>query len=385
MEDDYSRLFRLFMRLKKLLRPPVSSWFGYTYDIISAEDEPYLILANHNTDLDPVFLGLAVERHCYFVATENILRKESVARFMKRVFDPIIHYKGKTGTVSVKNILKTLRSGRSVAMFAEGNRSFNGLTCPIAPATIKLARKCGTNVVTYRFEGGYLTQPRWSSSFRRGKITGKLIHVYTPAELKAMSDSEAYEKLCADLFEDCYATQERDHVRYRGRALAEHLETALFMCPECGSFSSLHSKGNALSCSECGAVWVFDEEGYLNRGDEKHTVTEYDSRQLEGLKKAMDDPDPAKVLFTDETELWEIGEDHRAASKTKGKLTAFTGGFMFNDIFMTPSGIEGAALFSSNTIDLTISGRQYEIHGRKDFCALKYKYLYDLMTNGQKE
>ena len=385
MEDDYPRLVKLFSRLQKLLRAPVSSWFGYTYDIINAEDEPYLILANHNTDLDPVFLGLAVERHCYFVATENILRKESVARFMKWVFDPIIHYKGKTGTISVKNILKTLRSGASVAMFAEGNRSFNGLTCPIAPATVKLARKCGTNVVTYRFEGGYLTQPRWSSSFRRGRITGKLIHVYTPAELKAMSDEAAYERICSDLFEDCYATQERDHVHYRGHALAEHLETALFMCPECGSFSTLHSKGDTLSCSECGYKAVYDREGYLNTCGVKHTVTEYDRSQLEGLRKAADDPDPAKVLFTDETVLWEIGEDHRVRSKTPGKLTAFSGGFMFNDIYMKPSDLEGVALFSSNTIDLTIGGKQYEIHGAKDFCALKYSYLYELLTDRNKE
>ncbi|MBO4359515.1 MAG: hypothetical protein J5822_01425, partial [Eubacteriaceae bacterium] len=67
-----------------------------------------------------------------------------------------------------------------------------------------------------------------------------------------------------------------------------------------------------------------------------------------------------------------------------GKLTAFTGGFMFNGIFMKPSDIEGVALFSSNTIDLTIDSKQYEIHGRKDFCALKYSLLYDMMTTTDK-
>ena len=241
MNDDYAGYVKKFERLKKPGNL-IAKWFGYTYDTISAADEPYLILSNHNTDLDPVFVGVAVERHSYFVATENIMRKPTVAWLMKKVFDPIIHYKGKTGTVSVKNILKTLRSGCSVAMFAEGNRSFNGVTCHISPATIKLARKSGVNVVTYRIEGGYLTQPRWASSFRRGKMRGRLIHVYTPAELKAMTDEEAYTRLCSDLYEDCYATQEREHQHFRGKALAEHLETALFMCPECKVISALHSR-----------------------------------------------------------------------------------------------------------------------------------------------
>ena len=328
---------------------------------------------------------MAVERHCYFVATENVLRTPLGAYFMKKVFDPIIHYKGKTGTVSVKNILKALRSGYSVAMFAEGNRSFNGVTCPIAPATIKLARKCGVNVVTYRLEGGYFTQPRWASSFRRGKITGKLINVYTPSQLKAMSDDEAYEKLCADLYEDCYATQEREHVHFKGKALAEYLETALFMCPECRSISTLHSHGNALSCSECGFTAVYDEEGYLTSSGTRHTVTEYDRLQRTTLAEEAADPDPARVLFTDEVSLWEIGDDHRVRTKQNGKLTAFTGGFMFNDIFLRASDIEGFALFSSNTMDLTVGGKQYEIHGKKDFCALKYGYLYDIMLNREKE
>ena len=49
----------------------------------------------------------------------------------------------------------------------------------------KLAKSAGVRVVTYRIEGGYLTQPRWSTGTRRGKLFGRLIHVYEPAELKA--------------------------------------------------------------------------------------------------------------------------------------------------------------------------------------------------------
>ena len=263
-------------------------------------------------------------------------------------------------------------------MFAEGNRSFNGVTCPISPATIKLARKCRANVVTYRFEGGYLSQPRWSRSFRKGTIRGRLVRVYSPMELKAMTDEEAYEDICADLYEDAYATQEREHERYIGKAPAEYLETALFMCPECGVFGTMHSKDDRFSCSECGYGARFDDEGYLRDLSGKRTVTELDGLQREALRKRAQSP-AADVLFTDEVSLWKI-EDHRAVKKIRGKLTGFSTGFMFNGSFISAGDLEGMALFSRNTIDVTMKdSTQYEIHGKKDFNALKYYYLYEIL------
>ena len=61
-------------------------------------------------------------------------------------------------------VMRRLRKGGSVAIFAEGNRSFNGLTGDILPATGKLARSSGASLVTFRFSGGYLSSPRWCGS-----------------------------------------------------------------------------------------------------------------------------------------------------------------------------------------------------------------------------
>lgn len=378
-EDRYQSHLKFFARAKKLLGGAVCRRFDYTYDVIGAEYEPYLILANHNTDLDPGFIGIAVERHTYFVATENVMRKKLIAKFLMRYLQPIIHFKGKLGMVSTKNILKTLKEGKSVAMFAEGNRSFNGVTGYIAPATIKLAQKCGANVVTYRLEGGYFTQPRWGKGFRRGKMTGKLVHVYTPEELKAMSTEEAYEKLTSDLYEDAYATQERETVHFKGMN-AEGLETTLFMCPECRIFSALHSHKDHITCSECGFDAVIDDTGYLVNDMGRYTITELDALQKESLEERASSADPSELLFTDEIDLWKI-EDHQIVSKRPGKLTGFAGGFMLDDRYFRTSDIEGVALFARNTINVTMSDGQYEIHGSDSFSALKYYYLYRYLSD----
>ena len=67
------------------------------------------------------------------------------------------------------------------------------------------------------------------------------------AEAAEMSKDELIEKISDDLFVDAYADQEKAHIAYKGKALAEGLETGLWICPECGT-KDITSK----FCSNCG-------------------------------------------------------------------------------------------------------------------------------------
>ena len=94
------------------------------------------------------------------------------------------------------------------------NCSFNGVTGEIPPATGKLAKAAGASLITYRFEGGFLSQPRFSVKARKGKITGHLVHIYKPEELKTMSDEQMNEAIKRDLYEDAYAVQDEKMIPY---------------------------------------------------------------------------------------------------------------------------------------------------------------------------
>ncbi len=128
-----------------------------------------------------------------------------------------------------------------MCLFAEGNRSYNGVTGPIFPATGKLAKATGASLVTYRFEGGYLTTPRWSRSTRKGNMRGYVVNVYSPEQLKTMSPEEVNQRIREDIMEDAFDRQLTMPYRYKGKDLAKGLEHALYFCPKCGKTGTLHS------------------------------------------------------------------------------------------------------------------------------------------------
>ena len=107
--------------------------------------------------------------------------------------------KGRQGAKTVKQMLRALQEGHRVCIFPEGNRSFNGVTMDMETSIAKVAKKSKAKLVTFRIEGGYLTQPRWSTTTRRGKTRGRLINVYTPEQLAEMSDGQISEAIITDL------------------------------------------------------------------------------------------------------------------------------------------------------------------------------------------
>ena len=190
MTGEKRRHVRAFRFFSVLLRPAMRILLRFRGETIPDPGGPVFVLCNHNTDLDCILLGLSARRQIYFVATETVARMGMLGWLVRRYFDPILHRKGVQGAATVRAILSRIRDGSSVALFPEGNRSFNGLTCPIPPATGKLTRICGATLITYRLTGGYFTSPRWGRGLRRGRLTGKVEGVYSPDDLKSMSAAD---------------------------------------------------------------------------------------------------------------------------------------------------------------------------------------------------
>ena len=353
--------------------------FNYQFDSLKEVDGPYLLLPNHNLELDPVLIGVAAHRHLYFVASEHLQRKGIVTKLLNFFLKPITRQKGTSGANTVAKILRTLRSGTSVCIFPEGNRSFNGLTGEILPATGKMARRSGVKLITYRVEGGYLTQPRWSMTLRRGKLTGKLVRVYTPEELRSMTDEQVNEAICRDLYEDAYETQSNTPVAFRGKALALGMESTIFACPVCRQIGTMHSDNTSIFC-DCGHHWQYDTFGYLTDSMQKRqTITELDRLQLEILREKLSHS-PAEPLFQDTVVLQTIDENHELQHTESGILTAYTDHLECCGKEIPFSDLQGMAIYSRNVLVIfTNSDNQhYEIHGNMQFSALKYQYWYEL-------
>ncbi|MEL7610306.1 MAG: lysophospholipid acyltransferase family protein [Bacillota bacterium] len=378
---DRKRHLAAYRFFKALVGPYMKRLFRMTPLSAPQLKGPYLVYANHNADLDPVLLGLSFKEHIYFVASEHVYRAGFASKLLKRYFDPISRLKGSSDASAVKEILRRLRAGFNVCIFAEGNRSFDGRTCPILPTSGKLAKICGVPLVTYKFEGGYFTTPRWAFTMRHGRMRGYVVNIYSPEQLAAMGVNEINEAIAADLYEDAYARQAEERIPFRGKRLAEGLEAALYICPQCGRINTLQSRGDAFFCG-CGLNARYDEYGQLH-GAPFGSVAQWDDFQRQRLPEiaaALGD----EAAFGDESvRLVRILDGHRSEPIYSGPIAMYRDRIELGEITLPISELSDMALYGRANIALTCGGKHYDIVSDPPFCGRKYLELYQqLKTKG---
>lgn len=367
--------------LYALLRLPLGLYgrlrFGFHAQPVPDVSGPCLILANHNADFDPFLLSIPFRQQMYFVASEHIFRWGVFSRFIHWVVAPIARRKGMTDATAALQILKILKQGGHVCLFAEGDRSFNGRTGPIHKTVGRLAQRSGATVITYRLSGAYLSTPRWSTHHRRGSTSGKLVGIYPPQALAEMTEQQVSERVAQDLLEDAFATQLAFPARYRGKKLAEQLETALFLCPRCGKGATLHSADDRFFCS-CGLSLRYTEFGFFS-GDQVpfRTVAAWDDWQLAQLPAflAIQGETP---FFRDEGQTLRKLEqkEHRAQTVAAGAVQMSRSTFQVGECVFPLEKITQMAIYGRANLVFSSEGENYELRFRGAVSARKYLLAY---------
>ena len=70
--QGYVRHVWFYAVVRNIVRWPVERMFRFQGAPAPVVDEPYIVIANHNTDFDMIFVGISFPRHMYFVASEHI-------------------------------------------------------------------------------------------------------------------------------------------------------------------------------------------------------------------------------------------------------------------------------------------------------------------------
>lgn len=379
MDKNHRRQLRFY----GLFRSPVSLFlklkFHYYSKKVPYQNEPFIILANHCTGMDPIFIGCSFSNHVYFVAGEHVLRMGLASRFIKYMFDPIIKHKGFSDPACIIRIMKTLKQGYNVCLFAEGNTTFNGETCEIHPTTAKLiksAASMGASLITYRFQGGYLSKPRWADSFRKGRITGDLIGNYAPEKITQMSDDEINSLIAIDLYEDAFATQETFKIPFIGKNLAMKLESALYICPKCQGISTLKSNDNHFYC-ECGLKVYYNELGLFEGSHlQFKNVLEWDNWQEEQLKLLSSTTNDTEIFSDEDITLYKIDFNHNTEIIEKGRMSLFSDRLVLGNWVMAVSKIGEMAIHGRENLVFSSGKDYYEFKSDKFFCARKYYSIF---------
>ena len=348
---------------------------------------PYLILLNHQTPFDQFFVGMAFKGRVYYVATEDIFSLGWVSSVIKYLVAPIPIKKQTTDVRAILNCIKVSKEGGTIAIAPEGNRTYSGRTEYMSPSIVPLARKLGLPIALFRIEGGYGAEPRWSDVVRRGKMRAYVSEVIEPEEYSKMTDEELFSRIESGLFVD----EAKVDGEFRHKKLAEYLERAIYVCPECG-LSTFESSNDLIECKKCGirvrylptkelvgedfdfrfrfvAEWYDHQSEYINSLDVLEYTDEPMYKDLASVSEVI--PCKKKVKMAKNVEISLYG--NRIEINANEKILSFA----FDETL-------AVTVLGRNKLNIYHSGRIYQLKGSKRFNALKYVHVYNRYKNIKK-
>lgn len=370
---DTAKRHRLIWKTLYLLaRPYLVHRFAFTHDKAS-RSEPCLIISNHVTNWDPLLLSMSFQKQqISFVASEHLFRMGWLSRLIQWLVAVIPRRKGSTGMDTAMTCLRQLRAGQSVCIFGSGETTWDGLSTPIFPATAMLAQISGATLLTYRIEGGYLTNPRWGKGLRRGKMHGHVVGVYTAEQLKGMKKEEILNAINSDISEDTWQNQREHPVVYKGRNRANYLEGALFICPKCKQLGSLRSEGEHLHCT-CGHSIRLTETGFLSPAEPFETIAQWESWQLEAYRNG--DYTPAGgVIADDNVTFIKVNDDHATETLAEGSLVLENDALRIGGRRLPLDTIGNMAIVRTNRLIFSCQDAYYELKCHTPGCCMR-KYV----------
>lgn len=381
-KDRIEFRYKFIYKTVSMLVPVILRKYGFSTNRISKKDEPYIVIANHLTEVDIFMVAGAFSEHMYYVAGEHLTRTKDGPK-MIWAQDPILTYKGSASIGTMREVIRKIKAGHNVMLFPEGSRSFNGETLKLDKGTAKLVKTAKCALVTYHIEGGYFVAPRWAYTTRTGPMKGNIVNVYSSEEIASMSIEELTECINRDLYENAYETQRRNMYPYKGERLAEGLENYLVKCSCCGAFDSMVTEGDSFRCTECGQSGTYTEEGFL-KGEGLRFDSVYDwgiwseNETCEHIKAFAGE---GPVFRDADVVLYEVFSDHSRKDLISGSVAGYKDRLEIGEEVFLLDDISGMdMLYFGKTLVFSYKKRHLAITG-DHFHAIKYQKLFDIRSD----
>jgi 1-acyl-sn-glycerol-3-phosphate acyltransferase len=150
-----------------------------------------LIVANHQSFLDPVLLAVKVPRPFSFLARHGLFDNRYFGWLIRSLNAfPVRQGEGDVG--AVKETIRRLQEGHALTLFPEGSRSSTGEIGPVQPGVGLIIRRAGVPVVPAVILGSFEAWPRDRKLWRAYPVR---VMYGPPMDLKDLKASEIVQRI----------------------------------------------------------------------------------------------------------------------------------------------------------------------------------------------
>jgi 1-acyl-sn-glycerol-3-phosphate acyltransferase len=146
-----------------------------------------LVMSNHQSNLDPVIVGLAANRRLNYLARETLFRFAPF-RWLIRSLDAIAIDREGLGLAGLKETLRRLKRGELVLIFPEGTRTRDGELAPLKAGFCAIARRANVPLVPVAVAGAFEAWPRSRRLPRRSVLRVCFGPPLWPADIEPLDD-----------------------------------------------------------------------------------------------------------------------------------------------------------------------------------------------------
>ncbi|MCF7905419.1 MAG: 1-acyl-sn-glycerol-3-phosphate acyltransferase [Candidatus Marinimicrobia bacterium] len=219
-------------------------------------DKSFLIVANHESYLDPILFGIHIPFEIHFVTTADVFTNPFM-NFLLKGIGTFPMRRHRQDLKSIRTMIRMINEGRTVGIFPEGGRTLDGAPLPILDETIKLIQRCKVPILPIQISGAYEIWPRWAPNRRRAQFKAIINPVIPVSQQSGIHELRT-------LIEDLIFPKERTFRPTRSRFIVKGLDQYLWACPECQTQASITiTSKNTLRCSGCQNEWTMTDQYQL--------------------------------------------------------------------------------------------------------------------------
>jgi 1-acyl-sn-glycerol-3-phosphate acyltransferase len=119
---------------------------------------PVLLLANHESFLDPVGVGIAVRRRIWYLARKTLFKPAFFGKYLESVGCLAVDQEG-VAKEGLRASVERLQAGKALLIFPEGSRTETGEMAPFKPGIALVLRKAPVPIVPVGIAGAYEAYP----------------------------------------------------------------------------------------------------------------------------------------------------------------------------------------------------------------------------------